>query len=109
MSSFIGPLPSSYLFTAVPAARLPATPATARWKSKLVGSYRKQIGGETGIRTLDRVSPIHAFQACAFSHSAISPGHAFRIALPGVRTRACRVETHLDAFGERPVHGRASR
>ena len=30
-------------------------------------------GGETGIRTLDRVSPIHAFQACAFSHSAISP------------------------------------
>ena len=30
-------------------------------------------GGETGIRTLDRVSPIHAFQACAFNHSAISP------------------------------------
>ena len=36
-------------------------------------SYRKQYGGETGIRTLDRVSPIHAFQACAFNHSAISP------------------------------------
>ena len=32
------------------------------------------IGGERGIRTLDRVSPIHAFQACAFNHSAISPG-----------------------------------
>jgi hypothetical protein len=32
-----------------------------------------QDGGETGIRTLDRVSPIHAFQACAFNHSAISP------------------------------------
>src|SRR5271170_7038606 len=31
-------------------------------------------GGETGIRTLDRVSPIHAFQACAFNRSAISPG-----------------------------------
>ena len=30
-------------------------------------------GGERGIRTLDRVSPIHAFQACAFNHSAISP------------------------------------
>src|SRR5215469_3325609 len=30
-------------------------------------------GGETGIRTLDTVSRIHAFQACAFSHSAISP------------------------------------
>jgi uncharacterized membrane protein len=36
----------------------------------LLGSY----GGERGIRTLDRVSPIHAFQACAFNHSAISPG-----------------------------------
>src|ERR1700739_2522864 len=33
-------------------------------------------GGERGIRTLDRVSPIHAFQACAFNHSAISPGSA---------------------------------
>lgn len=30
-------------------------------------------GGERGIRTLDRVSPIHAFQACAFNHSATSP------------------------------------
>ena len=33
----------------------------------------RNSGGETGIRTLDRVSPIHAFQACAFNHSAISP------------------------------------
>ena len=31
------------------------------------------VGGETGIRTQVRVSPKHAFQACAFSHSAISP------------------------------------
>src|SRR5690242_6945049 len=30
-------------------------------------------GGESGIRTHVRVSPKHAFQACAFSHSAISP------------------------------------
>ncbi len=30
-------------------------------------------GGERGIRTLGRVSPTHAFQACAFNHSAISP------------------------------------
>jgi hypothetical protein len=30
-------------------------------------------GGETGIRTLVTVSRKHAFQACAFSHSAISP------------------------------------
>ncbi len=33
----------------------------------------KGNGGETGIRTQVRVSPKHAFQACAFSHSAISP------------------------------------
>jgi hypothetical protein len=30
-------------------------------------------GGERGIRTLVRVSPKHAFQACAFNHSATSP------------------------------------
>src|SRR5690606_21018607 len=30
-------------------------------------------GGERGIRTLDTVSRIHAFQACAFNHSATSP------------------------------------
>ena len=32
-------------------------------------------GGESGIRTHVRVSPKHAFQACAFSHSAISPAN----------------------------------
>src|SRR5580704_2006924 len=36
--------------------------------------FGSRTGGERGIRTLDRVSPIHAFQACAFNHSAISPG-----------------------------------
>jgi hypothetical protein len=30
-------------------------------------------GGGSGIRTHDTVSRIHAFQACAFSHSAIPP------------------------------------
>jgi hypothetical protein len=30
-------------------------------------------GGESGIRTHDRVAPIHAFQACAFDRSATSP------------------------------------
>jgi hypothetical protein len=34
---------------------------------------RKYCGGESGIRTHVRVSPKHAFQACAFNHSAISP------------------------------------
>jgi hypothetical protein len=35
--------------------------------------YEWQIGGESGIRTHGTVSRTHAFQACALSHSAISP------------------------------------
>ena len=31
-------------------------------------------GGESGIRTHGRVSPTHAFQACSFNRSDISPG-----------------------------------
>ena len=31
------------------------------------------VGGGRGIRTLDTVTRIHAFQACAFSHSATPP------------------------------------
>ena len=38
-----------------------------------VCEQRIEVGGERGIRTLGRVSPTHAFQACAFNHSAISP------------------------------------
>ena len=30
-------------------------------------------GGENGIRTHERITPLHAFQACAFNHSATSP------------------------------------
>ena len=30
-------------------------------------------GGEKGIRTLDTIARIHAFQACAFNRSATSP------------------------------------
>src|SRR5438034_2482243 len=33
----------------------------------------KSNGGESGIRTHVTLSSKHAFQACAFSHSAISP------------------------------------
>jgi hypothetical protein len=33
----------------------------------------KRYGGESGIRTHGRVSPTHAFQACSFNHSDISP------------------------------------
>lgn len=32
-----------------------------------------RAGGESGIRTHGTVSRTHAFQACALSHSAISP------------------------------------
>src|SRR5262249_13434525 len=32
-----------------------------------------RCGGGSGIRTHDTVSRIHAFQACALSHSAIPP------------------------------------
>jgi hypothetical protein len=31
------------------------------------------IGGQRGIRTLERLSPLHTFQACAFNHSATCP------------------------------------
>ncbi len=33
-------------------------------------------GGERGIRTLETVTRLHTFQACAFDHSAISPAPA---------------------------------
>jgi hypothetical protein len=33
-------------------------------------------GGEGGIRTLVRLSPKHAFQACAIDHSATSPNQS---------------------------------
>ena len=35
---------------------------------------RRGGGGESGIRTHGRVSPTHAFQACSFNRSDISPG-----------------------------------
>ena len=50
-------------------------------------------GGDGGIRTHDRVTPIHTFQACAIDHSATSP-HPFREGTPlaidcGFRKRCC--------------------
>ena len=35
-------------------------------------------GGENGIRTRDTLARIHAFQACSFSHSDISPRNSSR-------------------------------
>ena len=40
--------------------------------AKLMGKHDNNGGGR-GIRTLDTVARIHAFQACAFSHSATPP------------------------------------
>src|SRR4051812_24859237 len=55
-------------------------------RSMMLGSY----GGEGGIRTHVRVSPKHAFQACAFNHSATSPLNGclleFTITAPGRTT-----------------------
>ena len=51
-------------------------------------------GGDGGIRTHERVAPLHTFQACAFDHSATSPhalsGRAARIDAPCLfRKRDC--------------------
>lgn len=45
------------------------SPAQARGIQHRCQGY----GGETGIRTLETVSRLHTFQACAFDHSATSP------------------------------------
>ncbi len=34
---------------------------------------KKYPGGQRGIRTLETVTRLHAFQACAFNHSATCP------------------------------------
>src|ERR1700740_1612714 len=44
------------------------------------GRDLRRSGGGSGIRTHDTVSRIHAFQASAFSHSAISPDQRRNIA-----------------------------
>lgn len=45
-------------------------------------------GGEGGIRTHETVSRLHAFQACAFDHSATSPqGRATYFKRPASQAR----------------------
>src|SRR5437899_875393 len=51
----------------------------------------KPVGGGSGIRTHDTVSRIHAFQACALSHSAIPP-------------RACGTQYSLAPSSDKPAH-----
>ena len=38
-------------------------------------SVVENSGGQRGIRTLGTLSRTHAFQACAFNHSATCPCH----------------------------------
>ena len=66
----------------------------------------KSNGGESGIRTHVRVSPKHAFQACAFSHSAISPresdgrNDSLRSLLPWLQNNNCGRFVLLNSMGE---------
>ena len=53
-------------------------------KTKLVNylknlSTKNKNGGETGIRTQERVAPLPVFKTGAFNRSAISPMQAFII------------------------------
>ena len=44
----------------------------------LITTFKLEFfGGESGIRTHDRVAPIHALQACALNRSAISPNNNY--------------------------------
>ena len=42
-------------------------------KILILNDFISFSGGEEGIRTLETVSRLHTFQACAFDHSATSP------------------------------------
>src|SRR5581483_6447274 len=55
------------------AANLPVSCACRGRAPRREKISEARAGGESGIRTHDTVSRIHAFQACALSHSAISP------------------------------------
>ena len=54
-------------------------------------------GGETGIRTLETVARLHAFQACAFDHSATSPARAGQYSNPRRAQVASDINLHCFA------------
>jgi hypothetical protein len=69
----------------------------------------KKIGGERGIRTLGALSDTHAFQACTFSLSAISPlikflSHAIRMRIEDSYVQSSGgeggIRTHDSGFTE---------
>ena len=55
-----------------PLAQLPSEPVVENCTGKPL--MNNVAGGGGGIRTLETVSRLHAFQACAFNHSATPPG-----------------------------------
>ena len=55
-------------------------------------------GGATGIRTLETVSRLHTFQACAFDHSATAP--LWR----GVAWGVCKLQEGNRLFSKQSTH-----
>ena len=60
-------------------------------RSGRISLQLRLAGGESGIRTHVTLSSKHAFQACAFSHSAISPAKTGQNVLVGGCYSPCRV------------------
>ena len=67
-----------------------------------------EAGGGRGIRTLDTVACIHAFQACAFSHSATPPYQSRRIADGAGRTNVRTARTIISNPAIATAGGRAT-
>ena len=82
-------MPSSTNHEAMAVTQLPA-----------IGGIFLVGGGEKGIRTLETVTRLHTFQACAFDHSAISP-HWAAAGLPASQSLAARG----GGRGGKPVKG----
>ena len=76
----VGPSSQCHLYRSVPTCyslieELNPAIADCRYRAPLTPRLARQrlYGGEKEIRTPGRVSPTHAFQACSFNRSDISP------------------------------------
>jgi hypothetical protein len=63
----------------------------------------EMLGGGSGIRTHDTVARIHAFQACAFSHSAIPPVTGAAANIVGARSLASVTNYTLRSGSDIPL------